>query len=107
MITFFYLASPVKPVRKSIPQIIKWIAPIEPFIKPNKDGSALDNPGRVKAGGLLLDSSGLWISRFSLSMGITTNNMAELEAVRQGLMLAWDLGFKFIQLEMDSMIVLS
>ena len=40
-------------------------------------------------------------------MGITTNNMAELEAVRQGLMLAWDLGFKFIQLEMDSMIVLS
>ena len=56
MITFFYLASPVKLVRKSIPQIIKWIAPIEPFIKPNKDGSALDNPGRLKAGGLLLDS---------------------------------------------------
>ena len=40
-------------------------------------------------------------------MGITTNNMAELEVVHQGLMLAWDLGFKFIQLEMDSMIVLS
>ena len=40
-------------------------------------------------------------------MGITTNNMAEVEAVRQGLMMAWDLGFKFIQLKLDSMIVLS
>ena len=40
-------------------------------------------------------------------MGITTNNMAELGAVRQGLMLAWELGFKFIHLDIDSMTVLS
>ena len=40
-------------------------------------------------------------------MGITTNNMAEVEVVRQGLMMAWDLGFKFIQLKLDSVIVLS
>ena len=40
-------------------------------------------------------------------MGLATNNMAELEAVRQGLLLALELGFKFIQLEIDSVIVLS
>ena len=40
-------------------------------------------------------------------MGIATNNMAELGAVSRGLMLAWNLGFKFIQLELDSVIVLS
>ena len=40
-------------------------------------------------------------------MGITTNNMAKLGAIRQGLMLAWDLGFKFIQLKIDFVIVLS
>ena len=57
--------------------------------------------------GLLRDSSGLWISGFSLSMDITTNNMAELGVMRQGLMLAWELGFKFIHLENDSMTVLS
>ena len=39
-------------------------------------------------------------------MGITTNNMAKLGTVRRGLMLVWDLGFKFIQLEIDSMIML-
>ena len=59
------------------------------------------------AEGLLQDSSGFWISGFSLKMGIVTNNMAKLEAVRQGLLLAWQLGFRFIQLELDSTVVLS
>jgi len=53
------------------------------------------------AGGLLHDSSGIWISGFSLNMVIATNNVAELAAVRQGLLLAWELGFKFIQFEID------
>ena len=49
--------------------------------------------------------SGEWISGFSLCLGLTSNNMAELAAVRQGLILAWDMGFKFIHLELDSMTV--
>ena len=40
-------------------------------------------------------------------MGITSNNITELEAVRQGLLLTWNLGFKFIHLEIDSMTILS
>ena len=40
-------------------------------------------------------------------MGITSNNIAELEAVRRGLLLTWNLGFKFIHLEIDSMTILS
>jgi len=40
-------------------------------------------------------------------MGITTNNMAKLGAMRQGLMLSWELGFKFIHVEIDSITVLS
>ena len=39
-------------------------------------------------------------------MGITSNNLAELVAVRQGLMLAWNKGVKFLQLELDSKVVL-
>ena len=33
--------------------------------------------------------------------------MAELSTVRQGLALAWDMRFKFIQLELDSNVVLT
>ena len=44
---------------------------------------------------------------FSLNMGIASNNIAKLGAIHQGLILAWNLGFRFIHLEIDSMTVLS
>ena len=40
-------------------------------------------------------------------MGITTNNIAELGTVQQGLILAWNLGIKFVHLEMDFMLILN
>lgn len=103
---YFFLASFDKLVQVRTPQIIKWATPKEPYVKLNTDGSAIGNTGMAGAS-LLQDSYGLWISRFSLNMGIATNNMAELGAVRQGLLLVWNLGFKFIQLEIDSVTVLS
>ena len=71
------------------------------------DGSAIGYAGMAGAIGLIRDSSGFWVLGFSLKMGIATKNMAELELVRQGLLLAWELGFRFIQLELDSVTVLS
>ena len=59
------------------------------------------------ARGLLRDGSGTWISGFSLHLGLASNNMAELVVVRHGLKLAWDMGFKFIHLELDSMTMLN
>ena len=106
-IEFFYLVDPNKPIQSKVSQTIKWTAPAKPFIKLNTDGCSLDNPRMAGAGNFLRDSSGVWISSFSLNKGIMTNNMAELGTVHQGLMLAWGLGFKFIQLEIDSMIVLT
>ena len=40
-------------------------------------------------------------------MGLATNNMVELAAARQGLAMAWTMGFKYIQLELDSKVVLT
>ena len=53
------------------------------------------------------DHLGQWISGFSLHLGIATNNMAEFAIVRRGLAMAWHMGFKFIQLELDSNVVLT
>ena len=80
--------------------------PPAPYIKINTDGSAISNSGLAELGGILRDHSGVWILRFSLHLGLASNNMAELAAVQQGLALAWDMGFKFIQLEIDSSVVL-
>ena len=40
-------------------------------------------------------------------MSLATNNMAELAAVRQGLAMAWNMGVKLFQLELDSKVVLT
>ena len=71
-----------------IPQIIRWVVPPNPYIKLNTDGSAIGNLRLAGAGGILRDSSSGWLSSFSLNLGIATNNMAELAAVQQGLLLA-------------------
>ena len=106
-VSYFYLACPAKTTKIGIPRIIKWITPLGPFIKLNTDGSSLGNLRLARASGLLQNCSGSWVSGFSLNMGIASNNIAKLGAIRQDLILAWDLGFKFIHLEIDSMIVLS
>jgi len=42
---------PDKTFKIHISQTIKWIAPTEPFVKLNTDGSSLDNPGMAGEGG--------------------------------------------------------
>ena len=103
----FLFSLRAKNIKIGITRIIKWNAPLEPFIKLNIDGSLLGNLGLAGASELLRNSSGAWISGFSLHMGITSNNIAKLGAICKGLLLAWNLGFKFIHLEIDSMTVLS
>ena len=70
------------------------------------DGIALGNLGLAGAGVVLRDHWGQWISGFSLHVGLATNNMAELAAVRQGLEMAWAMGSKYLQLDLDSKVVL-
>ena len=104
---FHFLASTISQPPSHIPQLIRWYAPLFPYLKLNTDGSALGNPRLAGARGVLRDHRGRWISGFSLRGGLATNNMVELAAVRQGLEMAWNMGYKFLQLELDSKVVLS
>ena len=104
---FHFLAGTTKQPMVRVPQLIHWKAPPHPYLKLNTDGSALDNPGLARAGGVLRDHQGQWISGFSARVGLATNNMAELDVVRQGLAMAWNAGVKLLQLELDSRMVLT
>ena len=104
---FYYLAGTLRQTQARLPQFIRWHASPNPYVTLNTIGSALSNPGVVGAGGMLRDHLGYWIAGFSLHLSIATNNIAELEAVWQGLEMTWKLGFKFIQLEIDSNVVLT
>ena len=41
-----------------------------------------------------------------MHIGFFTNNVAELLAIRQGLLIAWELSYKFINLQIDYEIVI-
>ena len=105
-IEFHFLAGSNSQPHVRIPQLIHWTRSPAPYIKLNTDGSAISNLGLVEVGGILWNHWGEWISGFSLHLGLASNNMAELVAARQGLELTWDIGFKYIQLELDSSVVL-
>ena len=107
---FHFLAGTIIQPPSRIPQLIRWHSPPPspyPYLKLNTNGSALGNPSLASAGRVLRDHRGQWIFGFSLHVGLATNNMAELDVVRQGLEMAWNMGFKFIHLELDSKLVLS
>ena len=91
---FYFLVGTVSRTQVRFLQFIQWHASPNPSITLNTDGSALSNLGVASAGGIL-------------HLGIATNNMAELVTIQQGLVMAWQLGFKFIQIELDSKVVLT
>ncbi|XP_004243166.1 uncharacterized protein [Solanum lycopersicum] len=84
---------------------VAWNRPPEEWIKINTDGSAINNPGKIGAGGILRDTEGRLVLAFATSLGEGSNNQAEMEAAQFGLSWAIDLDYRNIILEVDSQIV--
>ncbi|KAK7396211.1 hypothetical protein VNO78_17051 [Psophocarpus tetragonolobus] len=72
---------------------------LKQFIKLNVDCCCTANPGY---GGLFRDVEGKWLGGFYGTRGFTTNMEAKLYAICQGLITAWDLGYRTVLLETDS-----
>ena len=106
---YHFLAGTISQPPSRIPHLVRWYPPPPqfPYLKLNTDGSALGNPRPAGAGGVLRDHRGQWITGFSLHGGFASNNMDELAAVKKGLEMAWNKGYKLLHLELDSKVVLS
>lgn len=61
----------------------------------------------IGAGDLLRSSSGDWIAGFSSCEGVGDIFLAELLAIKQGLLLAWNMNFRKIICESDSLDVIN
>ena len=72
--------------------MVKWITPTDQWIKVNTDGSAVTNPGRLGASGILGDKQGKVVMAFETQLGEGTNNKDEIEAANFGLTVALELG---------------
>ena len=73
--------------------------------KVDSDGASAGNPGRAEGGGLLRDSNGHWVKGYARSIGFTTNVIAELWALRDGLNLALSEGIRNLIVELDARVV--
>lgn len=69
------------------------------------DGGSRGNPGPSAAGYVLVDELGAIIQQDGEYLGITTNNQAEYHAVRVGLEAALAIGWRSLELKVDSMLV--
>ena len=84
---------------------VGWNKPPEDWVKINTDGSALNNPGKIGAGGIIRDKDGKLLMAFAVPLGEGSNNKAEVEAALFGLQWATELGHTNIIMELDSQIV--
>ncbi|CAN1176456.1 Putative ribonuclease H protein At1g65750 [Linum perenne] len=82
---------------------IGWKAGPSESVTVNMDGSVLQPHSHAAAGGILRDYQGRPICTFAASLGCCSIMRAELRAAEFGLMIAWDRGFKKVNLQLDSM----
>ncbi|KAJ1387846.1 Ribonuclease H-like superfamily [Sesbania bispinosa] len=73
-----------------------WTAPDSGFIKLNVDGSFLRHSK-------LMATGGIWLGGFSSKEGCGSVLQVELNAIIKGLSLAWDMGWKRVVCESDSL----
>ncbi|KAH0746322.1 hypothetical protein KY285_007979 [Solanum tuberosum] len=85
--------------------MVLWKKPPDQWSKLNTDGSALSNPGKIGAGGILRDHKGQMILAFATRLGEDTNNQAEMEAAIFGLTWSLQVGYRNVILEVDSQLL--
>lgn len=88
------------------PVILSGKPPNEGDFKLNTDGAAKGNPGPAGAGGIIRNHRGFWVKGFSRKVGLATNIIAELWALRDGLKLAQGLGIHKLEVELDAQVAI-
>ncbi|XVF30503.1 hypothetical protein REPUB_Repub16aG0063700 [Reevesia pubescens] len=87
-------------------RLVGWFPLAPGIVRLNTDGASLENPGIAGAGGLIRTSMGEWSVGFRAHLGVCSNVAAELQAVRFGLLLAWNEGFRHIECQIDAKVII-
>lgn len=92
---------------RRVEQLIGWSFPCPGCIKVNSDGKAKGNPSLVGARVVIQDAEGIWISGKVVSLGVSLSIMAKVWGAFIALNMAWDLDFRQVILELDSLIIVN
>ena len=75
------------------------------WFKLNTDGASFSNVGKEGGGGLIRDHHGSWVKGYMRNIGFASNIIAEFWALKDGLMLASQLGITQLLVELDAKVV--
>ncbi|KAL9462413.1 hypothetical protein AB3S75_000421 [Citrus x aurantiifolia] len=95
------IKQPLTVKQKKVEKMIRWRAPTWPSVSLNTDG-ARKGFGQTGAGGLLRDFTGNWIMGFIVNLGTCSVLSAELWGLLHGLRMAWENGFRRVQVGVDN-----
>ncbi|XP_042969986.1 uncharacterized protein LOC122302667 [Carya illinoinensis] len=88
-------------------KVVCWVCLKESWVKLNIDGSSRENLRKAGAGGLIRDSRGNLVLAFSYPLDFGTNNYAEFMSLLHGVRHVRRLGFRNVEIEMNSMVVVN
>ncbi|KAL5734690.1 hypothetical protein ACOSP7_032551 [Xanthoceras sorbifolium] len=86
-------------------RFVSWCPPPPSWMKLNVDGSRSGPTGCIAAAGVIRDSNGQWLGGFTLNKGIGSALEVELWGMVEGLLYAWQAGYKFVIIETDCNII--
>ncbi|KAL4383258.1 hypothetical protein GQ457_15G023360 [Hibiscus cannabinus] len=94
----------VFPSRASIPHVpVRWIAPVDPYVKVNYDASFKSNASIATLGVVVRDKNGFILgAQCASSYHVASSIAVEAQAAIHGLNFASDLGFQWVEMEGDS-----
>ena len=75
------------------------------WFKLNANGASFGNPGKVDGGGLIRDHHGSWVKGYMRHIGFASSITAKFWALKDGLMLASQLGITQLLVELDANVV--
>ncbi|CAL2261052.1 unnamed protein product [Prunus armeniaca] len=86
---------------------LSWNRPSLGGCKINSDGSRNNTTGQIGVASVLRDATGAWLKGYYVNLGIGSVLEVELWAIFWGLSLAWDSGFRTVEVESDSKIAVT
>ncbi|CAN1138504.1 Putative ribonuclease H protein At1g65750, partial [Linum perenne] len=100
-----FISHIIPPARTEV--CISWEPAPPEWVTLNSDGFVLPETGQAAAGGLLRDHLGRCLVAFTVNLGNCSITRAELRGAVSGLQLAWDRGYRRVQLQLDSQCAVS
>ncbi|KAK9912978.1 hypothetical protein M0R45_036807 [Rubus argutus] len=91
-----------KPQRHT--EYLCWKSPTKDWHKLNVDGSLHKGLGIMCAGGVIRNDKGEWMNDFAANLGSGQVLEAELWGLIKGMDLAWNCGYRSLEIEMDSLV---